>query len=236
MQKLNEIGLDEKESKVYLSLLELRDASVQDIAQKAKVNRSTAYLIINRLKEIGLAKEARKGKRRLLIASDPDKLILLLEQKEKALQLVMPYLKAINNKKIIKPSIEFHEGEDGFINAVKDYLTADKEVLIFGSNIAFEAIKKIAPEVIEQRIAKKIFVKMLAPASELFMQTEAEAIKLLRTTKFIPDKYVFDLGIYIYNDKVSLLSFKDKIGLIIQSKDVNDAWKKIFNLVWELTP
>lgn len=236
IQKLNEIGLGEKESKVYVALLELRDAAVQDIAKKAKINRSTTYIILNRLREQGLIKETRKGAKRLFVATSPDKLSILLEQKERALRMVMPHLQAINNKATVKPSVEFYEGEDGFMTALKDYLTAqNNEVLIFASDAVLGTINEIAPEIIEQRIEKKILAKILAPASELFKQNLSEDAKWLRKTKFIPDKYVFDLGIYIYNDKVNLLSIKDKIGLIIQSKDVSDAWRKIFNLIWDLT-
>ena len=40
-KELQKIGLSEKEAKVYLAALELGQASVQNIARKAEVNRAT---------------------------------------------------------------------------------------------------------------------------------------------------------------------------------------------------
>ena len=51
---LKELGFSEKESEVYLAMLELGPAAVQDIAKKAGVNRSTTYVMIESLKRRGL--------------------------------------------------------------------------------------------------------------------------------------------------------------------------------------
>ena len=42
-RELQEIGLNEKEAKVYLATLELGQSVVQDIAKKAGVNRDNLF-------------------------------------------------------------------------------------------------------------------------------------------------------------------------------------------------
>ena len=52
--KLKELGLAEKEAKVFLASLELGSSAVQEIAKKAEINRATTYVIIEKLMKKGL--------------------------------------------------------------------------------------------------------------------------------------------------------------------------------------
>ena len=60
IQDLQQIGLTEKEAKVYLAALELGEKAVQVIAQKAGVNRATTYFILESLIEKGLQRAINK--------------------------------------------------------------------------------------------------------------------------------------------------------------------------------
>ncbi|MDZ4385041.1 MAG: helix-turn-helix domain-containing protein, partial [Candidatus Moranbacteria bacterium] len=71
---LQEIGLNEKEARVYLSALELGQSTVQDIAKKALVNRATTYFVIESLMKSGLMSSFQKGKKQYFVAADPDRL------------------------------------------------------------------------------------------------------------------------------------------------------------------
>lgn len=51
---LQKIGLQQKESAVYLALLELGTADVSGIAKKAGIKRPTCYLVLDDLKNRGL--------------------------------------------------------------------------------------------------------------------------------------------------------------------------------------
>ena len=46
---LKSIGLDDKEARVYMALLELGTATVHPIANKAEIKRPTTYLILEQL-------------------------------------------------------------------------------------------------------------------------------------------------------------------------------------------
>ena len=51
LEKLQKFGLSEKEAKIYLALLELGTATVSDIAEKAEINRSNTYVLLNSIAE-----------------------------------------------------------------------------------------------------------------------------------------------------------------------------------------
>ena len=53
-EKLQELGLSEKEARVYLALFELGPSVVSGLAKKAGINRSTTYVILETLAKRGL--------------------------------------------------------------------------------------------------------------------------------------------------------------------------------------
>ena len=53
-EKLQKLGLSDKEASVYLAMLELGPSVVSDIAKKANINRSTVYVVLEFLKKRGI--------------------------------------------------------------------------------------------------------------------------------------------------------------------------------------
>ena len=84
LSELKHLGLSEKEGLVYLSALSLGPSPVQDISEKANVNRATTYVMIEMLAARGLMNTFEKDKHRYFIAESPDRLssILRIQQKE----------------------------------------------------------------------------------------------------------------------------------------------------------
>ena len=61
-KKLEEIGLNEKEAKVYIAVLELGEGSASEIAKKSEVNRATTYFTLENLMKIGLVSASNEEK------------------------------------------------------------------------------------------------------------------------------------------------------------------------------
>lgn len=84
---IEQIGLTEKESKVYLTSLRIGPASMQVLARKAGVDRGTAYHVAQTLTEKGLFGIAEEGKRPLFRATHPHKLSDYVTRKKKEADL-----------------------------------------------------------------------------------------------------------------------------------------------------
>src|ERR1035437_1752533 len=98
---LQEIGLTDKESTVYLALLQVDSASVLDLAKKTKINRSTTYVVLESLKKKGLVSETSVGKKTHYQAESPERLKtyverqkVVFEERSKRLDDIIPELKA----------------------------------------------------------------------------------------------------------------------------------------------
>ena len=68
---LQEIGLNKKEVKVYVTLLQLGQDTAFRIASKSGIKRSTVYTILERLKSIGLVSMAKTKKATLFSPVEP---------------------------------------------------------------------------------------------------------------------------------------------------------------------
>ena len=62
ISQLVKVGLNEKESRVYLALLELGSGTAYAVAKKAGIKRPTAYIVLDELRKRGLVLKIPKSK------------------------------------------------------------------------------------------------------------------------------------------------------------------------------
>jgi sugar-specific transcriptional regulator TrmB len=79
---LKNLGLSEKEIKIYLNLLENGILSVRGLAQVSGLNRGSVYDILKNLQEKGLVSYFHKDTKQNFIAENPEKILNILKDKE----------------------------------------------------------------------------------------------------------------------------------------------------------
>ena len=117
-QQIKGLGLQDNEAKIYLALLELGQGTVTQISQRAKLNRTTGYDVLERLGIYGLVHRSMSGKgKRVYAAESPTRLKQFLKQKKKQIEKnleeidsVLPDLQSLH-KTQLKPIIKFAEGQ-----------------------------------------------------------------------------------------------------------------------------
>ena len=82
---LEQIGLTESEIKVYFALMKLGSASTGPIIDKAKINHSKIYLVLNKLLDKWLVSFIIKNNVKLYQASDPENLTRYLKTKKESI-------------------------------------------------------------------------------------------------------------------------------------------------------
>ena len=135
LQHLIDVGLSDKEARVYVAMLELGPASVQEISQRSDVNRATTYLMLDALKERGLVSSYEDAKKTVYVAETPKKLVDLIEQEARSIDekrekvvFFVPELEALYRTQRNKPVVRFYEGEEG-LRSLRDYLTRIKTTI-----------------------------------------------------------------------------------------------------------
>ncbi len=107
---LMSIGLNDKESSVYLASLVLGAAPVARIAAQAGIKRTTAYTVIESLKIKGVMSEQVRGFKINYVAAPPSSLRTLMISQLSALEEAMPELSALHNLPGGEGVIKHYEG------------------------------------------------------------------------------------------------------------------------------
>ncbi|MFA5961351.1 MAG: helix-turn-helix domain-containing protein [Parcubacteria group bacterium] len=235
---LQKIGLDKKESQVYLALLELGSANIGQIAKKSAVKRTTVYDILDSLKEKGLLGQTKSKNHTLFFAENPEKLERQIEEKKKIILKVMPELLSIANRLEKKPKIKFFEGKAGIKEVYEDTLKyPDQEILAWATDDAlkyFDA-QYLWHEYVPARIKNRIWERTIAPNNEQMRHVKSYDQKHLRQIRFAPEnETLFEVEINLYGKKlIGIMAFEEQIGLIIESEKIFNTLKSIFEINWK---
>ena len=237
---LLDIGFSEKEIAVYLALLSLGKGIVTKISRVASVSRTTTYDILDSLSQKGLVKVSGKEPKQEYVAEDPEKLgKLILEEIEKKnnnlaqVKDIIPELRSVY-KEGERPKIKFYEGLDGLVEVYNDTLTAREPIVAFAS---YEDMEPLLPKYFgsyyDRRVKNNISARGITPETPMSLEHMRKDKEEMRELSLVPkDKYGFTPDIEIYDNKVMIASWKEKLGIIIESQEISDAMKKIFELAW----
>ena len=112
---LEEYGLDEKEIKVYISLVEKDELNAYALAKITGIHRSTVYAIIERLLSKGFITNIQKGEKTFYSAIEIGKIISKIKEKESLLLSLIPEFEKIKEECISRVRVfESRESQKQF--------------------------------------------------------------------------------------------------------------------------
>jgi len=236
IEKLKQIGLNDKESKVYLALLELEDALVSEISDKTKINRSLLYSILAELVDKGLVTYILKNNTRYYRAAEPEKILSMLKEKEKALQSILPELVALHRPRAKKPIVEILEGKEGIKTIFNDVLRVGQDWYAFG-------VPGKGPEIIGPNVHafEKERQKAGIPLNVICVRTKeglkrGKEFSQMRYTKvrYMPETYESPASNWIYGDRIVVIFWYKEFPFAIRIIDKNlaESYKNHFKAMW----
>jgi HTH-type transcriptional regulator, sugar sensing transcriptional regulator len=237
IETLDRLGIEEKQAKVYLACLELGSATIQELAEKSGIKRTSIYNFLEEIKNKGLVSEIKKGNKNLLIAEDPNNLKKRLENNLKKIEEVLPDLMGIFNLPGSKPKMRYYEGMDGIRKVYEDtyshggklYGFADWDKIMPNDEMD-EWLWKFADE------RKKRGVKFFAIVKEGRFAREAKKREKdqLRESKIVDDvQFETELNMYGGN-RVAMMSFRQPYSaIIIEDKAIHNTLMSIWKLLWK---
>ena len=238
---LLEIDFSAKEADVYLATLVLGRGTASKIARKAHIARTTVYDILSSLFDKELVTLSGKEPKQEYVALSPDKLqeyiVKQLEKKKTELRqaemVLIPQLKSIHNVKN-RPKIMFYEGEDGLKKVYEDTLSSQESIRAYASVGDMHAgLPGYFPQYYKRRAEKGIAIRAIVPDTEAGRERKNFDKAEMREMALVPEKHFrFSPEINIYDDKVMIASWREKLGIIIESGEIADAMKKIYELAW----
>lgn len=234
---LKQLGLNQKEANVYLALLQLGEAQVNELANNTEIPRTSIYTQINSLINKGAADYYKRKTRTYYVPVSPEKFLNIYKKNIKTFEEHLALFKKLEKIDTQKTAIKFVSGKEG-INYIFDTILEEKNPILAISCIEnLEQITKNYFEYfIEQRIRQNLPIKLLTNDSGESQRLKTTDAKSIRETRFVPQKYRFDTANYIFGNKVALLSLKQTpiMGVLIDDAPIANTHRMYFDLIWSL--
>lgn len=234
---LHTLGFNKKEAKVYLASLKLGQAPASEIAREVALNRVTTYEVLKRLVRRGFASVTEQGHIKYFSVLEPDKLFQHFKTNMDELQKHMKKLLSLTQGKGVQPKVSFFEGAEGLRDVYRDFHSyRDCEVLSFTNCKAlYEGVgKNFLYQTYKNRKALGVAVKSLCPDNPEDAAEQRQDAKASRRIKLFPhEKYRIPNEVIVYADKVALMSFTDKISVVIENKEIAESLRTIWHMVWD---
>ncbi|MBT4120878.1 MAG: hypothetical protein HOA57_03245 [Candidatus Magasanikbacteria bacterium] len=235
---LNGYGLDSKEIKVFLALLELGVGNGHEIASKSGIIRTTTYSVLEELIRKGLVTEVKKGRIKHYTIEDPRKIIDEMEERNNLIKQVKGDLLSMYQTAEHRPMVRFYKG----LSAIKelhnnilkekglkeyDILTAETDWL--------QLDEKFFSDFLQRRADKGIKTRLIIDSKSINLKHQKKNYDLKREVKYLPTEHqgAFTSEIYIMPRKVIFIAEKKELLAVeIESMDIVEAQRFMFNFLW----
>lgn len=230
---LQELGFDDKETRVYLALLKLGETTATKISQETKIERTLVYYIIEKLLNRGLISFKLKNNVKFYSASNPERILEELKEKEKSLQNILPFLERLQKT---TPSeevkVDIFKEIDGLKAVMNDMFRYGKEFLVLGEE---GQVQKNYPIIYKQylRRLKENNIKEKVIVREDFRgkiwQSENTIFRYISKDLLSPTTTL------IYGNKALITIWeKPMFNILITSNKIADSYRSYFKHLWKV--
>lgn len=230
IEVLKELGLSDGEIKVYLALLKLGQTIVSEITKETRQHRTTIYDFLENLINKGLVNYVIKTGVKYYTATDPDKLLEILKEREDHLVAILPKLKALREIQQEEISVEVFKGVEGFKSVLNDTIKVKKDFYGFGFDE--QMFKEKFPLLLEQYFKKEqeagIKEYNLTRENPKFIYKK-EHIQY----RTIPEEFFEPTATAVYGDRVFIVIWEPFTTILIKNKGLAEAYRKYHKLLWK---
>jgi len=241
MDILEELGLTNRESRVYLALLELGSTTTGPIIKKSGVPNSKIYEILENLQNKGLVSWIIKNKTKYFQASSPKKLLTMLKEKERKLEEILPQLEMKQTLSKTRRSTEIFEG----VKAIRGMLLglvqdSKKGEDWYGFSTGETSINPEIEDIYEWWGARKILAKLhdhLLISSEnkdIFERSLSKEAKRKLQSHLRYSKVLFPGDVAIFRDYVIIFNWGETpTAILIQNTNLAKQYRDFFLGLWK---
>jgi len=245
---LSLFGLREVETDLYEKLFYGGTMPASVLAKQVGISRTSVYDLLKRLIDIGLIIETTNNNAKSFVVQPPEKLKLLLEEKEKAIAQAQQLLPEIQNiyqqrKGPTKPRFQVFEGKEALQQMVKDLLLyKDITAQVFWS--VKKPLDLLSPEFFaqyhEKRVKNNIRLQAIWPKEQIPTNKTysflSMAKELKRDVRIAPPNIDFSMGYAIYGNTVRFISNqKENFGFLVESQELADTMRSQFKIIWDIS-
>lgn len=240
-QELQELGLTENESLIYLHLLKKGETTTGSIIKETGIANSRVYESLNNLIAKGLVSYNIQKDGKHFRAESPKKFMELEEQRKKKIQELIPGLEKLKNTEEKETITAVYEGYEGFKTAFKkiiDDCPVGGQIDIIGFSqpqYASESLKLFLENINLRCVQKKQKLRFILDESGKSWQGKDREKMKYNEVKYLPKGYITPAAMDIFEDYVYMFLWEEKpFVFMIKNKIIAESFKTYFNLMWHI--
>lgn len=241
---LEEIGIPESATKIYVTLLREGDATARTLSLRTGITRTSVYDQLRMLRSKSLIVEREIEGRTLFAVSGTRQLSMLLDErveqltkKRNSLDSILESL--VTRRQTAQPRIRFFEGDDGVRQLLKDILWYDDITLhVYWSYE--DTLRFLGSEFLlwfnERRKKRRISIRTIwgtdpkADRGRESIFDDGADVK----RRYFAGRNRSSMSSIIYGNKVAFISSsKEAFGFIVESEEFVQLHNMQFELLWE---
>ena len=242
---LKRFGCNASESIAYIEVLTSGTTSIQELSRKLKQNRVSLYYSIQQLIEKGFLFEIRKGKKRFIVAENPEILFKLIKQRHlelKSLETDVMYItKLLNSIPVVKQEVtvvKLYENVEGYKKMLQESLGSKHEILIFSNSTSFSKMigEDYYENYLEQAASLGIKIRLISSPSPFAYKLHTDSKKYLLDLRIVRQSSPSESGFYLWGETLVIESLKENKTscTIIENQEVANFYREnIFNHFWK---
>lgn len=236
LKPLEHIGLSKNETEIYGVVLRNGPSSASTISEKSGMYRPYVYDTLERLLEKGLVNFVIEDKKKIYSAARPERMLEIIEEKKREIEALMPELSAIADEKKEKVEVQLIRGKEVASTVLKIMLAEmqkrKEEQLILGVDDFFYV--KYAHLQLKKYVS---FIEKNKMRERIISSEDATIFGGGKTTtyRFLSKEFFNPTAIHIVGNLVCIIMWAEPlIGIVIESAQVADAYKKYYELLWSI--
>jgi len=243
-----ELGLSLLTQRVFSDLIEKGASTARQLAERLDIPRTSVYDHIKILIANGLVTEKNLENKKVFAIDNISRVqdlvqekIESLEAEKKEFEKSLPLL--LEKTNFIEPQIKFYSGKEG-MKQVMNHIMQNRNIETLLMWPMSEMMKVFGSKYLEEvnikRIRRSISLKAIWPRDKKLESKDYPFLgvgeKHLRELRFAPDAMTWNMGYWMYDDKVAFLSSeKEGFGFVVHSRDFANLIKIQFEAIWKIS-
>ena len=243
-----ELGLSVITERVFNELLTKGTLSARQLADNLSIPRPSVYDHLKILIQKDLVAERSEDSKKAFVVADIQNIPNLLKEKIRVLEsekhkfeLELPNL--LKSQNFIEPQIKFYTGKEG-MKQVMNHIMLNRDIETFLFWPMSEMMEVLGPEFLkdlnEKRVKRNISLRAIWDRSKVIDFEKYPYLKAsketLRELRFSPEGMSWEMGYWMYDDKVIFLSSrKEGFGFVVHSRDFANMMRIQFNAIWNIS-
>lgn len=235
---LEACGLKQKQAKLYLACLSFELATIQDLAKKSGLRRTTIYSLLTELEKIGAINVVKREKKTYIVPKPPETLLKDINERRDKLINALPHFEEIEKTPDSRPKFIFYRDAEGFKNFWRDLLDSGvKEWLITTSGrefLSFVSESYITSRIIKEKKRLGIKSRQIITDSRYAREIVKKDKEENRESVIISPKFSLPAIEIIFGNKLAIISSNfEGLLVVVESEEVAQTHRSYFELIWQ---